>query len=151
MNLESLLSALEGYISKLDETNEEVSKVNVGWQIDHSLNVISSICKTVQASDPERYDASFNLKRNLLLMIGVFPRGKAKAPKVTLPVGEITKEGLHKKLEKVRSDIPKIQSLHRNAYFYHPIFKKLNLKQTQRFMAVHTNHHLKIIKDIVKA
>lgn len=150
MKIESILSELESSIPKLNEINEKVSKVNVGWQIDHSFNVILAICKTIQASDPAKYEASFNIKRSLLLTIGSFPRGKAKAPKATIPVGEITEEGLRKKLELVRAEIPKIASLDPNAYFYHPIFKKLNLKRTHRFIALHTNHHLKIIKDILK-
>ncbi len=150
MKIDAILSELESLIPKLNEINEKISKVNVGWQIDHSFNVILGICKTIQASDPAKYEASFNMKRNFLLMMGSFPRGVAKAPKMTIPVGEITEEGLHEKLELVRAEIPKIQSLHPNAYFYHPIFKKLNLKRTHRFIALHTNHHLKIIKDILK-
>ncbi len=150
MKIEALLSELESAIPQLEKINEDVSKVSVGWQIDHSFNVILAICKTIQASDPVKYEASFNLKRNLLLMIGTFPRGKAKAPKTTIPTGEITQEGLRKKLDAVKAEIPKIQSLHPDAYFYHPLFKKLNLKRTQRFMEVHTNHHLKIINDILK-
>jgi len=108
------------------------------------------VCKSIQASDPNKYDAKFNLSRNILLTLGRFPRGKAKAPKATLPSRTITKESLTKQLEEVRAEIPKIQSLSPNAYFYHPLFKKLNLKRTKRFLEVHTHHHVRIIQDILK-
>ena len=43
-----------------------------------------------------------------------------------------------------------IKKAHHNAYFRHLIFGYLNKKRTIRFLQIHTAHHLKIIKDILK-
>jgi hypothetical protein len=34
-------------------------------------------------------------------------------------------------------------------FFEHPYFGKLKLKETIRFLEIHTTHHLSIIEDIV--
>ena len=41
-----------------------------------------------------------------------------------------------------------LETLNANSYFKHPYFGDLNLKKTLWFLNLHTNHHLKIIKDI---
>ena len=42
------------------------------------------------------------------------------------------------------------ENLDDHQYFTHPIFKNLNKKQTIKFLKLHTNHHIKIVNDILK-
>lgn len=42
-----------------------------------------------------------------------------------------------------------LASLDENQFFTHTLFKQLNKKQTLKFLGLHTNHHLKIVKDIL--
>ena len=44
-----------------------------------------------------------------------------------------------------------MKELHANSNFKHPYFGVLNLKMTKRFLEIHTNHHLKIIKEILQS
>lgn len=150
MKLEKLFLELEQAIPSLESKKDSVSKASVGWQIEHALRVIMGICHTLKKSDPKEYKWSFNPKRTLLLNIGHFPRGVAKAPKPTRPVDKSDQETLKKYLAKAKSEVLTIDDLPKNSFFKHPVFNHLNLKQSQRFLVLHTFHHIKIIRDILK-
>jgi hypothetical protein len=79
------------------------------------------------------------------------PRGKAKAPKIVRPEGDINPETLALSLEKVRENIKDWKSLDKTAHFPHPFFGVLNKKETERFLILHTKHHKMIINDILKS
>jgi hypothetical protein len=78
------------------------------------------------------------------------PRGKAQAPKVVIPVEEITVDSLQESLKNTHQAITYLKDCEENQYFMHPFFGQLNKKQTIKFLAIHTEHHLKIIRDILK-
>ncbi|WP_395044738.1 hypothetical protein [Flavobacterium sp.] len=148
--LNQLLSELENNIPNLEKSNLAISKANVGWQIDHCLIVLSRITSALEKSNPEEFKPKFNFKRFMVFTTNTIPRGKAKAPEVVMPVGEITENSLREKLEKVKAKVLKMETFHKNSFFAHPYFNDLNVKQTQKFLILHTTHHIKIIRDIVK-
>lgn len=149
-HLNNLIDELEQHILFLDKTNAAVSKASVGWHIEHSLKVVTQIIDAVEKSDPNTYKWRFNLKSALVLSCNKIPRGKGKAPKTVTPEGNMTSDTLKRHVEKTRLMIHKIKNLHPNNYFKHPYFGDMNLKPTKKFLGIHTNHHLKIIKDIIK-
>ena len=53
-------------------------------------------------------------------------------------------------IDKTRLMIHKIENFESNNYFTHPYFGDLNVKPTKKFLSINTNHHLKIIKAIIK-
>lgn len=146
----ALITEMENYISSHEKTNPTVSNATVGWQIAHSLKVINTIIDALKLSNPTAYKWKFNKMRFVLMLIGKIPRGKAKAPKAVQPSEEITTESLKEQMEKVRSKLQNWNSIDKNAHFPHPYFGDLNKKTTIKFLGLHTNHHLKIIKDILK-
>ena len=79
-----------------------------------------------------------------------FPRGKAKAPKHVKPPEVILKEDLVRQITLAKTNIETIASLNKNAFFKHPLFGDVNTPRIYRFLVLHTNHHLKIIEDVVK-
>lgn len=149
-NVYKLLNQLESKIPLSETLDEKISQANVAWHIEHSLLVIDSIRKFIVDSNPKDYKWSFNFTRSLVLLIKTFPRGRAKAPKSVRPVTQLTNSNLRTHLEATRTSISVLETLPKNSYFKHPIFGKLNSKQTIIFFEIHTNHHLKIIKDIIK-
>lgn len=149
-NLIEQLDELESYIPKMELSNEKVSKSTVGWQIDHSLKVINSVVKTLQSSEPDSYKNTFSFLGKFFFALGFFPRGKARAPKYVRPPDVILKENLISQYEEARNNIELIERLPQNAFFKHPIFGNINKKRVNRFLMLHTNHHLKIIRDILK-
>ena len=77
------------------------------------------------------------------------PRGKAKAPQVVVPKEGITIADLEYHLTKARDAIKALEFVSKNHFFKHPYFGDLKKKQTILFLEIHTQHHLKIIQDIV--
>jgi len=79
------------------------------------------------------------------------PRGRAQSPKYVLPPAIITADDILTQLEEAKTRLHELQGLDPKANIKHPFFKQLNLAQSKRFMQVHTTHHLKIIRDILKS
>lgn len=145
-----LVNELEVNISNLEKTNPLVSTATIGWQIDHSLRVLNGIIIQLKKSNPKEYKWEFSFKRVLVFTTNHIPRGKAKAPKTVTPDSVATKKELMEKLQLVQQNILELDGLHKNSFFNHPYFKNLKLKQTRKFLVLHTNHHLKIIRAILK-
>ena len=91
------------------------------------------------------------MKKILVFALNKIPRGKAQAPKTVLPTGEISTDTLMNTIETARKKIKALANIQKHHHFDHSFFGKLHLQETTEFLKIHTNHHLKIIKDIVKA
>ena len=68
-----------------------------------------------------------------------------------VPKNEITETQLLSNIELTRKLILELKSVSNDHYFEHPYLGKLKKKDTIRFLEIHTNHHLKIIDDILKS
>jgi len=69
----------------------------------------------------------------LVSTVGFIPRGKAKAPKIVVPDGNITEDSLKNSLQKVKKSLQEWESFDNNAHFPHPYFGKLNKNQPNGF------------------
>lgn len=148
--LDEQFSQIEDYIAQRDSLNPKVSKVDVAWHLDHMLKTINVICASLEASNPDEYQSNFNFTRAVIYVWGDFPRGVAKSPRVVRPPDVILTEDLYRQLEMAKENLKAIQTLDANAHFEHPYFSILDKKQSIRFLKIHTRHHLKIVRDIVK-
>ena len=148
--LQKALKQIEDYIPQGELININVSKASVSWHLDHSLKVINAVVTNMQNSDPALYKDNFSFVGKLLLKFKYFPRGKAKAPKHVTPPETILKDDIVLQLTEARAQIKTISGLDKNAYFKHPLFGNVNKSRVIRFLDAHTNHHLKIVKSILK-
>ena len=148
--INNLLNELEAQIESYSSLNKAISEGNVGWHIVHSCLVINSVCGAVLKSDPAKFIKKFSMKAFLVLLLNSFPRGKAKAPSFTMPSEELSPASILQSIQAARTSLEALSKADKNQYFTHPIFGDLNTGQTFKFLGVHTNHHLKIIKDILK-
>ncbi len=149
--LEHLINQLESNISQFESTNLAVSGGSIGWHIEHSLKTIDQIITACKNSNPSNYQWQFNFKRFLILsVLKKIPRGKAKAPNIVRPEGEILPETLGMSLSKVKENLKNWEILDKNAHFPHPFFGMLTKKETENFLALHTKHHLMIMNDILR-
>jgi len=141
---------IESLIPKRDSLNIKVSKSDVAWHLDHMLKVVNKIYDSLAVSDPSKYKYQVSLSRPFVFLWGDFPRGIAKSPKVVLPPDDIKTEDIHAQLNEARLKMEQFDDLPKKSFFYHFAFKNLNRRRTKRFLEVHTKHHLKIIRDILK-
>lgn len=148
--LKNLVQQLEAQIPNAAATNTSVTTSTVGWQIEHALLTINQIIKTVAASNPSDYKWSFNLMRTVIFFRQRIPRGQAKAPKVVQPKDNVTEATIKAVLATTYQLLEVLPILETNNFFPHPYFGKLNKQQTIKFLIIHTQHHLKIINEIIQ-
>ena len=149
--LELQLREIEQLIPQMQSLQPAVSAVPVGWHLSHSLKVIHNILAAIEKSNPSEYRKKFNFNRLLVLTSGKIPRGKVRAPSVVLPDADLDPQKLKHQLEKTRQKRIGFEDLPKKAFFKHPFLDDLNRNQTIRFLVVHTEHHLKIAREIVSS
>ena len=150
MILQNELTEIEQFTEQYKTQNSNISSKDIGWHSDHSLKVIIGVCGLLKKSDPSTYQWKFNSVRSIVFMLNFFPRGKARSPKAVLPPESIQKEDIISQLNIVKKELNTITNLPSKSYFKHPYFGDLDLKKTKKFLKLHTLHHLKICRDIVK-
>jgi len=148
--LSRLIETLKAYIPKASLVDETISASSIGWHIDHSLLVITQIIKAMEASDPAEYQFQFNVKRMLAFTLNRFPRGAAKAPKAVKPIDTFDASKTLLAFDALQDRLKVLDELQPNQFFLHPFFGKLNQKAAIKMLSIHTDHHLRIIKDILQ-
>jgi len=144
----ALLTKLESYIELHQKLNETISGETIGWHIAHSCQVINTITNAIVHSDASKAKPKFSFLYHLIMLTNHIPRGKVKAPNIVIPKNTITKAEIVEEIELAKANLQTLASTHQNKYFTHPIFGDLDVPKTLKFFTVHTNHHLKIIRDI---
>ena len=148
--LQQLLAKLESNITNASITNTTISQASVGWHIEHILLVIDKVIENLEKSNPADYKSKFSFWKFVIFITKKIPRGKVKAPKHVQPINYLTPEAMIQHVQLTHESINKLSLLQPNNYFDHPIFGKLNVKETTPFLNIHTQHHLNIINDIIK-
>lgn len=144
------LEILQSYIGKGEKTNEKISNATVLWQIHHSFLVVNGVSKVIATSDPKEYEWKFNKNKFFVYLTGKIPRGKVKAPERVKPRDGFDRESTQMLYQEMMENLLKIKNLDKNVFFTHPIFGKINKKDTIKFFNIHTYHHLKIVEEILE-
>lgn len=148
--LQAQLNEMKQYISEKDVKKPSVSSAPVDWHLSHSLKVINNIITNLESSDPEDFKKEFSFWKILIFLTRKIPRGRARSPKVVLPPDEITVKDLENEWRKAKQNVHLLNTFPRKAHFEHPYFKHLDRNQTKTFLEIHTEHHLKIIREILE-
>jgi hypothetical protein len=149
-SLADLINELENKLLFIEQKKEAVSQVTVGWHVEHSLLALIKMISAVEHSNPADYKRKFNLKRSIVLTLGKIPRGRAKAPDSVKPAEEANMAHIKDLTEKAKQKADLFEKLSWDKFFTHPVFGDVQVKQARRIIAIHTNHHIKIINDIIK-
>ncbi|MGS2727531.1 hypothetical protein ACU8DI_13050 [Psychroserpens sp. BH13MA-6] len=147
--LSNEMNELKTYITEESIINESISTVKVGWHLEHILLTINEIYLNMESSNPKTFKKRPNLTRILMFSGNKIPRGKAKAPQVVQPQGKITVHRILKNYELAEEVLQKFDALNEYSYIKHPSAGYLNREDAKRFLKIHTEHHLKIIRDIL--
>jgi len=148
--LSALIKELEQRIPDLEKEAPKVSASAVGWHIEHSLLTINAIIAAMGKSDPKDYQWKFSFPRLLVFTINKIPRGRAKAPVHVQPKTVFTSATLKEHVDRTVEKLNDLNGLQAKQFLIHPYFGKLNVKQTIKFLGIHTRHHIAIINDIIK-
>ncbi len=150
-NLSGQLEEIKKFIPESKTQVAEISKANISWHLHHTLLVINSVVNSLQESEPGNYKPAFSIRKYAVLWGKKIPRGKARAPKSITPTIELDENGLSELLEEATQNVQKLSTLKKDKHFPHPFFGSLTLKQAIPFLQTHTEHHLKIVRDILQA
>lgn len=150
MKLASQIKESASYIEQANKVKPSVSKASIAWQIYHLLSVIVAVVKTLKESQNKAPKEKFNFWKHFVLITRFIPRGKVKAPKSVNPTGNISRSQLEMIIEEAQKAIQDLAKLPREAHFKHPVLGYLQKKKAIHFLEVHTEHHLKIIRDTLK-
>ena len=149
--LRTQLLELENKIKDQEILNTMVSKSSVGWHIEHTLLVMNLTIESILKSNPENYKWTFNFYRIMVFKMNKIPRGKVRAPKAVRPTEFFTTNSLKEHLELIKLNVEKLNTLNAKSYFPHPFMGDLNLKSTIRFLKLHTQPHINIMREIMES
>jgi DinB family protein len=149
--LDEITAVVDRDESQLLSRKAEVSKWSPAEHLDHSLRVASAVLKRL-LSPAAPLPQGINMLGRAVLFAGWFPRGRGESPE-NLRGAPATRQELHAAIEEVQRLINGAEQddrpMERRPIVRHPFFGGLNAAQAMRFLVVHNNHHLKIIRDII--
>ena len=127
-----------------------------GWcpseHLDHIVKVSTSVVNRLLQLDAPA-TPGISLLGRVILAIGRIPRGKGKSPERVRGT-RVSSAELHASLIKLEEKLDLLSGVHlaekRGAIVPHPRFGGLRPGQALRFTAIHNDHHLRIIRDILK-
>lgn len=141
------LAEMESMIPYAHVENLAVSNGSVGWHLAHNILVINQVISYLAQSDPKLYQPKWTLAKWIILLTKKIPRGKVKSPKSVDPTPDVD---LTEALERASIGILNLMSVAPNQHFPHPMLGHLNRAKTIQFLWIHTEHHLKIARDLLK-
>lgn len=148
MILSNEISELESYLDNLRLISTDVSTVDVGWHIDHVLRANVVICYQLIQSDNETPKRNYNLHKARISLTKSIPRGKKETHPSVSSAKEVTIQDVQRRLKTLKALLPKLEDCHPENGFVHQAIGWMNLEWSKKFMQIHTEHHLKIIRDI---
>ncbi len=142
------LREMQDLSERWEEKNLAISAESVGWHLLHNLYIINGVVAQLAASNPSEYVPKHTFFKYYLFVFKKIPRGKIRAPKVVVPQN-ISKEKLDLELDKASLSVLNLLNQSPKQYFTHPFLGDLRTKMTARFLWIHTEHHLKIVREIL--
>ena len=140
----------------LEVREEEISAWSVGQQLQHLARADHGIGIGLLGllEDPSKGEPiGPRLLGRLILLVGRIPRGRGRAPKSTSPEPEPAVETLRREVEQARTALLRCGEraedlLALDRTIPHPYFGGLGTLRWIRFVEIHQEHHLRIVREI---
>lgn len=121
--------------------------------LDHLVKVGTAMVDRLLQPDVKSLTRGISPLGRLILVLGRIPRGAGKAPE-RLRGARVTPDELRASLDQLERLLTTLDGTHldgkRGAIVPHPRFGGLTPAQTLRFAAIHNDHHLRIIEDVLR-
>ena len=152
--LDEIDSWLAGGEDSVAKRVPAVSGWSVAQQVDHVLMVVEKSAERLM-SRPEPLARGLTWTGRIVLGLGWFPRGSAKAPK-GFEGREVACAELVARVAALRGRLAELAAAsdvveRRDPVLPHPYFGGLSAALALRNAVVHTEHHLAIVRDIRRA
>ncbi|EAQ42443.1 hypothetical protein MED152_06975 [Polaribacter sp. MED152] len=144
------LNEVASYSNVRDTINGKVSEASVAWHMDHIYLMVNQLHKALKYSDETNYIAESSTTRDYVFNSNTLPRGRVTAPEIVSPPKNVTINTLQMHYDEALATAEKMPLLAENKHFKHPILGTMNRDETIQFLNIHTEHHLKIIRDILE-
>lgn len=148
--VEQLILSSNNFTPAFNSSKTSVSAWSVGEHLHHLLLVNQSVLTKLLANESMEGKPT-TLYGRITLLVGILPRGKGKSPKSLLPQ-ILNQQDITQLITQQLATIETLKnkgSFALQCSFPHPYFGLLTTEQWLRFIQIHTNHHIKIIKDII--
>jgi len=142
------LEALGVVLAEPDLRRESVSSWTPGEHLRHCGLAIAAVRRALETSSGAPPWTWRSWIGALVLRRGRLPRGRARAPAETVP-DLAAAEPLEAALARAATDLERIRALPADAWFRHFALGTLRRDRALRFLAVHTEHHLRIVREIL--
>lgn len=131
------------------------------WSVAHQLHHIATstalmlvaVSRIASQSTPAEAAGSASAIGRSVLLTGRFPRGKGRAPKLTVPPDAVSRADLEHALARSRAKYdalgPQMEAVAASSWkLAHPYFGMLDSSQWLKLANIHADHHFRIIADI---
>jgi hypothetical protein len=119
--------------------------------IEHVCLAMIEVSRSLVASEPPAPRSRFNLLASAILTLGRIPRGRARSPEPALPKQGAGSDELNELLNESEAWLARAEAASPDQWFEHFAFGVLRRDRTLRFLEVHNRHHLRIVRDILRA
>lgn len=145
------LNYLNSVSKEFKKINRTISTWSIAEQVDHILKVNNSVLNSIEKETSSKVKKPLTFKGKIVLLFGYIPRRKVKAPEHVVPEKKMTEQILTE-LEQTIKRLQDVSAkdLEKTILINHPFIGGMSPKQWIRFLYVHQDHHLKIVRDILK-
>ena len=145
------LDEMRGYVPQAAKRVEGVSGWSVGMHLHHVNLAMIGVFRSLAASEPPVPQSAFNPVRAMVFTSGRIPRGRAKSPEAAVPSDGIGDAELVAMLDESERLLEASRTLSPDHWYRHFAFGVLDRDRTLKFIRIHNRHHLRIVRDILRA
>lgn len=153
-DIPSLLERLDritAFHKHLAVINPGVSNWSIGQQAEHVVRATSAFTVLILRNRVSDGNAEVKPIKDALLSRGFIPRGAAEAPEGTHPAADTDPAQLYQLLLKTRNRVERLIEVDPDAVAVHPYLGEMKRDEIIRFMVIHLDHHLSIMREILES